>query len=207
MTSLELRNRDQGGPAVPGRLADAALPAIRGATPGSANPTKRTMNLRPLFRSGIVLGLGLGGFIDGIVLHQILGWHHLVCTTATCQPESIAALQRQNTQDGLFHLAVLLLTIAGVALLHRVRSAARNHPQSGRILFAGAIAGWGLFNVVEGLIDHHLLGLHHVRPDSPHWLAWDLGFLAFGCLLILIGWRLWSTRTAEEAAEIPQPVT
>ena len=27
--------------------------------------------------AGIFLGLGLGGFFDGIVLHQILQWHHM----------------------------------------------------------------------------------------------------------------------------------
>jgi len=56
----------------------------------------------PLVRAGIVLGLGFGGFTDGIVLHQILGWHHLVCVTAHCQPTSIEQLQLQNTQDGFF---------------------------------------------------------------------------------------------------------
>jgi uncharacterized membrane protein len=25
-----------------------------------------------------IMGLGLGGFIDGIVLHQILQWHHML---------------------------------------------------------------------------------------------------------------------------------
>ena len=28
--------------------------------------------------AGIVLGIGLGGFFDGIVLHQILQWHHML---------------------------------------------------------------------------------------------------------------------------------
>lgn len=28
--------------------------------------------------AGILLGLGLGGFFDGIVLHQILQWHHML---------------------------------------------------------------------------------------------------------------------------------
>jgi uncharacterized membrane protein len=27
---------------------------------------------------GLFLGIGLGGFVDGIVLHQILQWHHLL---------------------------------------------------------------------------------------------------------------------------------
>lgn len=51
------------------------------------------------------------------------------------------------------------------------------------------LGGWGLFNVVEGSIDHQLLGVHHVRPGA-HQVAWDVGFLAFGALLVLTGWRL-----------------
>ena len=27
--------------------------------------------------AGVALGMGLGGFIDGIVLHQLLQWHNL----------------------------------------------------------------------------------------------------------------------------------
>ena len=33
--------------------------------------------------SGLLYGLGLGGFIDGIVLHQILQWHHMVTHSRT----------------------------------------------------------------------------------------------------------------------------
>ncbi len=46
------------------------------------------------------------------------------------------------------------------------------------------LAGWGAFNVVEGLVNHQLLGVHHVRDDKGAPLSWDLGFLAFGALLI-----------------------
>ena len=28
--------------------------------------------------AGILFGLGLGGFVDGIVLHQLLQWHHML---------------------------------------------------------------------------------------------------------------------------------
>ena len=52
------------------------------------------------------------------------------------------------------------------------------------------LAGWGVFNVVEGLIDHQLLGVHHVRDDLGAPLSWDLGFLVFGLLLIVGGWLL-----------------
>ena len=28
--------------------------------------------------AGILFGLGLGGFFDGIILHQVLQWHHML---------------------------------------------------------------------------------------------------------------------------------
>jgi uncharacterized membrane protein len=52
------------------------------------------------------------------------------------------------------------------------------------------LAGWGLFNLLEGIVDHHLLGLHHVRDDLGAPLSWDLGFLALGVVLVVGGWLL-----------------
>jgi uncharacterized membrane protein len=44
--------------------------------------------------------------------------------------------------------------------------------------------------VVEGLVDHHLLGLHHVWPAGPGpVLLWDLAFLAWGVLFVAVGFR------------------
>ena len=38
--------------------------------------------------AGIVLGLGLGGFVDGIALHQIMQWHNMgsAVLPLRCQP-------------------------------------------------------------------------------------------------------------------------
>lgn len=149
------------------------------------------MNLKttctPLFRSGVVLGLGLGGFSDGIVLHQILGWHHMICITAICQSASVAQMKRQNTQDGYFHLAMWIITLIGVVLLFR---AARKQSQawSGRVLAGAMLIGWGLFNFVEGIVDHQILGIHHVLPGHPREFLFDMIFLASGLLLIGVGW-------------------
>lgn len=52
------------------------------------------------------------------------------------------------------------------------------------------LAGWGIFDVVEGLIDHQLLGVHHVRDDLGGPLSWDIGFLVLGVALIVGGWAL-----------------
>lgn len=142
--------------------------------------------MNPLTRAGIVLGLGAGGFFDGIVLHQILQWHHLVCYQPLCRPDTVAELQRQSVQDGFFHLACLGLTLAGVALLFR---AARQTAAgwSGRVLGGAMLAGWGVFNLVEGLVDHQLLGIHHVLPGRPYEFAADMAFLGSGVAFILIG--------------------
>ena len=145
------------------------------------------MNCHPICRAGLVLGLGLGGLFDGIVLHQILGWHHLICATETCAPDSIAALQRQITQDGFFDFAVWTLAVIGLGLFFRA-SRPPAAPVSGKTLGGAVLGGWGFFNFFEGLIDHQLLGLHHVLPGHPHQLLFDLLFLASGVLLAAVGW-------------------
>jgi uncharacterized membrane protein len=137
--------------------------------------------------SGLLFGLGLGGFIDGIVLHQILQWHHMV--SAERPPTTLAGLQVNTVADGFFHLATWLLVVAAsitsITAWRRGRLAPRFSFHGGLVL-----AGWGIFNVVEGLIDHQLLGVHHVRDDLGAPLSWDLGFLALGVLLIAGGWLL-----------------
>ncbi len=58
-------------------------------------------------------------------------------------------------------------------------------------LHAGLLlAGWGGFNLVEAVVDHQIPGVHHVRDDLGAPLTWDLGFLAFGALLVGVGWLL-----------------
>jgi uncharacterized membrane protein len=48
-----------------------------------------------------------------------------------------------------------------------------------------------VFNIVEGVIDHLLLEVHHVRDDLGGPLSWDIGFLVFGVLLCAGGWLLY----------------
>ncbi|HYF62737.1 MAG TPA: DUF2243 domain-containing protein [Herpetosiphonaceae bacterium] len=133
--------------------------------------------------AGVLLGIGLGGLFDGIVLHQILQWHHLV--SAPYPPTSLDNLEINTLADGLFHAATWLATLAGVLLLAGRRGGLGRLPAP-RVLVGSLLAGWGAFNLVEGIVDHHLLGLHHVRP-GPGQLWWDLGFLAWGALMLLGG--------------------
>lgn len=143
---------------------------------------------KPVIQAGVLIGLGLGGFFDGIVFHQILQWHHML--TSYPDPTIAGDLRLNVMADGVFHAVTYLITLAGIILLIR---AWRNPtaPVSVRTFFGAAILGWGLFNFVEGLINHHLLGIHHVWPAGPgSVLLWDMAFLAWGLLFIIIGYAL-----------------
>lgn len=136
----------------------------------------------------MLLGLGLGGFFDGIVFHQILQWHHMVSSHP--DPNIARDLPLNVMLDGFFHAATYTFTVLGIGLLWR---GWRTDivPRSGRTLLGSVILGWGLFNVVEGIVDHHLLGIHHVWPGGPGpVLLWDVAFLGWGLLFIGGGYAL-----------------
>jgi len=138
--------------------------------------------------AGTVLGIGLGGFADGIVLHQIAQWHNM--GSAILPPVTMDAMSRNMTWDGLFHAATWAITLIGVLMLW---SDARASRVTGSVqTFIGEmLLGWAGFNLVEGLIDHHLLELHHVRDLPQHVPVYDWAFLAVGGVgLALAGWFL-----------------
>jgi uncharacterized membrane protein len=146
------------------------------------HPTRADPPKAPAF----VMGLGLGGFIDGIVLHQVLQWHHLLTDTGDHPATTVAGLEDNTLADGFFHLATWFLVVTATVLMVRAWQRGRLAPPW-RAHFGMLLAGWGVFNLVEGLIDHQLLGIHHVRDDLGAPFGWDLGFLAFGAILVVAG--------------------
>jgi len=146
---------------------------------------------RRLTIAGVLLGVGLGGFVDGIVLHQILQWHHMLTDYGgySTAGETVESLEDNTLWDGLFHASTWVSVAIGVLLLWQATAAAGR--LNGRRLVGLMLVGWGLFNLIEGLVDHHILTVHHVRDDVSDPLWWDLGFLAFGALLTIVGWALW----------------
>lgn len=154
-------------------------------------------NYASVRNAGVVLGVGLGGFVDGIVLHQILQWHHML-TSAGYPPDSVSNLQINTLADGLFHAGTWVITAIGLAMLWRA-GRRRDAAWSTNVFVGALLMGWGLFNVVEGLVNHQILGIHHVRP-GPNELLYDIGFLVFGAALILIGWLLTRQRAQQQTA-------
>lgn len=145
---------------------------------------------------GIVLGVGLGGFVDGILLHQLLQWHHMLTSTNDDRigvkyynPRTVPGLEMNTLWDGIFHTVCWLSVLVGLAILYSRVTRNRRRVWTSRVLWGWILAGWGLFNLVEGALDHHILGIHHVH-GGPHQLWWDIGFLILGALLLGGGWLL-----------------
>src|SRR5688500_12109538 len=114
---------------------------------------------RRLTVGGLLLGLGLGGFFDGIVLHQILQWHHMVSHVDRYPTTTVAGLEANTLGDGLFHAATWVFTVAGLWCLWRATTRG-SRPRSATAFIGLLLIGFGLFNLVEGTIDHHLLEVH-----------------------------------------------
>ena len=104
---------------------------------------------KPLILARISLSIGLGGFFDGIVLHQILQWHNMLSDIKPLTNRSNIDLN--VLADGIFHVFDYVMTILGVVLLWKV--AKRDDvPWSSKTFFGSILMGIGLFDFVEGLI-------------------------------------------------------
>ena len=137
--------------------------------------------------AAILIGVGMGGFVDGIVFHQILQWHNLVSNWIPTT--SMDAMRINMLWDGIFHAFVWLVTLTGILLFWQAAYRGESIPSLAG--FAGRfLLGWGGFNLVEGIIDHQILEIHYVR-QVPEYTAYNLIFLAIGGLaLIVFGWFL-----------------
>lgn len=137
----------------------------------------------PIRGAGVMLGMGLGGFLDGIVFHQILQLHGML--SARISNQDLLGAKINMFWDGVFHLVVWLMTAIGVGLMWRAGGRAK--VQWCKATFMGSLLmGWGAFNLIEGLINHHLLELHHVY-ELAGLSGWDYAFLGSGALFTITG--------------------
>lgn len=164
---------------------------------------------RSLTLPGVVLGVGLGGFVDGILLHQILQWHHMLTGTnddnigVKYYPAgTVHGLEMNTMWDGFFHTFTWLAVLLGLGLLYSQVTHDRRRLWTSRALWGWVLVGWGAFNLIEGVIDHHILAIHHVRSGDYQTL-WDIGFLVLGALLVMAGWLLQRSARPLDFARVP----
>jgi uncharacterized membrane protein len=145
---------------------------------------------RSLPWAGLLLGFALGGFFDGILLHQVLLWHHLLSNVEAAQDMRV-----QIMADGVFHALMYVIAGVGLAKLWRARDAA-HRAGAGDRLAGSALLGFGGWHILDAVLSHWITGIHRIKIDSPQPLAWDLAWLiAFGLLPALVGWRKLHTGT------------
>ena len=124
--------------------------------------------------SGVLCGIGVAAFVDEAVFHQLLHWHHFWDGST-----STAGL----VSDGWFHAFGWLAIVGGLVLLADLQ---RRHGLSGLRWVGATLAGWGGFQLWDGLVQHKLLGLHQIRYDVDL-LPYDVVWNVVAVLLIAVG--------------------
>ena len=144
---------------------------------------------------GLLLGVSLGGLFDGILLHQVLQWHHLL---SLVQNQSVQDLRTQIMADGLFHILMYAIACGGLWLLwssHRAGASAGPWR-----LIGVTLLGFGLWQFLDVVLFHWIMQIHRIRVDVENPLVWDVGWLiAFGVPALVAGvWIL-----ARARSEVP----
>ncbi|GHD44370.1 DUF2243 domain-containing protein [Mycetocola manganoxydans] len=115
--------------------------------------------------SGILLGVGIAGFVDEVVFHQLLRWHHFY-------DRSTPAVGLVS--DGIFHAFSWFATVAALFLFADIRRRRTFEPSR---WWGGILIGCGAFQLYDGIIQHKLFGLHQIRYDVdllPYDLTWNI---------------------------------
>lgn len=141
----------------------------------------------PLTTAAIILGIGLGSFVDGITFHQILQWHEMLSNKIP--PVTVDAKTINMFWDGIFHTFAFIVVFTGIILLWKTLFRT-NVQRSGKLLAGGMLVGWGMLNIIDGVINHHILKLHNLREITDNREAWNYGYLGVSILLLLIGFWL-----------------
>lgn len=123
-------------------------------------------------------GFGLGGIFDGVLLHQVLQWHHLMGASG---PDPAQVLW-----DGLFNMAMGFALLLGLGGLWRARRELAR--VTGRCIIGLGLIGFGAWHLVDAILAHWILGLHRIRPAAELPLVWDVFWLvSFGIIPLLVG--------------------
>ncbi len=165
-------------------MANGPAGSRRGGAGQVPERARAQAGLRPLAPL-LLTGFGLGAFLDGIVLHQVLQWHHLVVDLRPAA--DLEGLEWNTLWDGVFHLVSWVVVVAGLVWTVRDRAALR--PVPWRSLTGALLVGWGAFNITDQVVFHLLLEAHHIRMVEDY-QVYDWSYTAIGALLVAGGLAL-----------------
>lgn len=139
--------------------AEPTAAGAAGAAPAAGRPTGKSIT------AGVLMGVVVAAFIDETVFHQLLHWHHFYDKST---PDV------GLVSDGFFHAGGWLAMVVGLFLFADLQRRKVTVPKR---LWAGALIGWGGFQVYDGLFQHKVLGLHQIRYNvdlTPYDLVWNI---------------------------------
>jgi len=125
--------------------------------------------------AAFLFGIGFGGLLDCIVLQHLLHWQEMV------------------GGDAWAYFGMWIVAALGAVFLYSAFRAPGRMP-SGRAFSGSLLVGWGAFNLVDGIVDPLILGIHHVRDLPTHMPVYDWAFLAASALVLLAGLALRDAR-------------
>jgi uncharacterized membrane protein len=146
----------------------------------------------PSMWSGALIGVGIAGFVDETVFHQLLHWHHFYDRSTPA-----AGL----VSDGLFHAFSWFAIVGELFWFADLR---RRGTWWNLRWWAGLCLGLGGFQLYDGTVQHKLLDLHQIRYQVVIWpydLVWDLAAV----IALLVGAALLARSRRAGAAPSAQP--
>ncbi|CAM3962587.1 membrane protein [Saccharibacillus endophyticus] len=137
--------------------------------------------------SGILFGVGCIAFIDEVVFHQLLHWHHFYDLSTTG-----AGL----VSDGLLHAFSWFASVASLFMLADLR---RKRAWFRSRWIGGVLLGAGFFQLYDGIVHHKLMQIHQIRYGVDL-TAYDWSWNIAGALLLIAG-IIMTIRTGREKTE------
>lgn len=136
------------------------------------------MSRRPVV-AGVLVGVGTAAFVDEVVFHQLLHWHHFYDRST-----SDVGL----VSDGILHAFGWFAVVFGLVM---VVDLARRGPVPVPAVVGGILTGAGAFQLYDGIVQHKLLRLHQIRYGvdvTPYDVAWNVvavALLVAGVVVLL----------------------
>jgi uncharacterized membrane protein len=155
----------------------------------AATADNQALPLGSAVLTGVLLGLGIAGFVDETAFHQLLQWHNFYWGTTQFW---------RIFSDGVFHLVTTLLLLWGVVRLWR--DPVTMVPSRSRAMLGGLLIAAGGFNVYDGVIQHLIFHFHLVdeyvcaTPQAnnsiascPQDIPYEVVWIIMGLIVVAIG--------------------
>jgi len=126
------------------------------------------------FWAGLLFGIGVMAFVDEVIFHQLLQWHHFY---------DLATPQVGIFADGLLNSFAWFAAIGGLFMFADLR---RRQVLRMRYWIGSILIGAGAFQLFDGIIDHKVFRIHQVRYQVELW-PYDLSWNLFGAALLIAG--------------------